>query len=195
MAGIDKYGVNCCGAGHVNAAKEATGQNVEKEAVIQSVKREAAAQDEPRRFLRGSYTVEAALLMGILLPLFVGIIYLGFYLHDCAFLKGAAYETAGCASLHLEDEKVDIPSAAAALASHRTLGTTGVTAGVTVGEKEAEAVYQGSFPIPGMTAQFFGAGAVNINKRMTLSTERPSKKIQKIRGAAKIIDTIRRKRE
>lgn len=32
--------------------------------------------------LRASYTVEAALLMTVILPLLTGIIYLGFYLHN-----------------------------------------------------------------------------------------------------------------
>lgn len=42
---------------------------------------------------KGSYTVEAAMLMSILIPVFIGIIYLGFYLHDKALLEGAALET------------------------------------------------------------------------------------------------------
>lgn len=48
---------------------------------------------------KGSYTVEAALLMGILLSVLVSEIYLGFWYHDRNFLQNAAYEAVCTASL------------------------------------------------------------------------------------------------
>ena len=45
---------------------------------------------------KGSYTVEAALLMGILLSVLVSVIYLGFWYHDRNFLQNAAYVQQVC---------------------------------------------------------------------------------------------------
>ena len=42
---------------------------------------------------KGSYTIEAALLMGILLSVLIAVIYIGFWYHDKDFLQSAAYET------------------------------------------------------------------------------------------------------
>ncbi|MDO4343586.1 MAG: pilus assembly protein [Eubacteriales bacterium] len=145
--------------------------------------------------LKGSYTVEAALLMGILMPVLVGIIYMGFYLHDRAFAQAAAHEAAACASLAREDKSTDISSGAQKLVKGRMLGTRGMTASVSAGTKEVTAAYEGNFQIPGMTASLFGTGGLRIRTAVVLSLERPSKRIQKIRGAVKVINSIRRKRE
>lgn len=162
-----------------------------KETICGRRKRGESGREHRPGSLPGSYTVEAALLMGILLPLFVGIIYLGFYLHDRAFLQGASYEAAACASLHLQDDLADVEGGASSLVSGRMLGTSGVSTGYTSGEKEARVTYSGSLVLPGMTGPFFGAGSLSVGASSALSTERPSKKIQKIRGAAKIIRKLR----
>lgn len=47
---------------------------------------------------RGSFTVEASLLMTIIIPVLVSLIYGSFYLHDCAVMQGAACELAAMAS-------------------------------------------------------------------------------------------------
>ena len=49
---------------------------------------------------KGSYTIEAALLMGILLSVLIAVIYIGFWYHDKDFLQSAAYETVCAALLH-----------------------------------------------------------------------------------------------
>lgn len=65
---------------------------------------------------KGSYTVEAALLMGILIPLLAGVIYMGFYLKARGEVYGNALEMALRAALtgevregtELEKEKISI---------------------------------------------------------------------------------------
>ena len=52
---------------------------------------------------KGSYTVEAALLMGILIPLLVGVIYLGFFMMIRGTVQGEALEKALTALL-MEEE-------------------------------------------------------------------------------------------
>lgn len=143
----------------------------------------------------GSYTVEASLLMGILLPLLASILYMGFYLHDRSFLQGAAHEAAAYASLRADDESADTAQAAQKLVSGRMLGTRGVSAKTSADQKKVQIHYQGNFQTPGMIAAFWGSGASVVSARAALTLERPSKRIQTIRGVAKVFNSIRRTRE
>lgn len=140
----------------------------------------------------GSYTIEAALLMGIILPLFVAIIYMGYFMHDRSFLQGAAYETAALASLHADEKNIDLAGTAQCLTDNRTLGIRRISADFLKGEKQVQVIYEENFQVPGMVRRFFGKDGIAVRSAVTLSLERPSRRIQKLRGAAKVIDSIGR---
>lgn len=144
--------------------------------------------------IQGSYTIEAALLMGILLPVLVGIIYMGFFLHDRGFLQGAAHEAAVYASLHADDKTMDVAAAAKKLVLNRTLGIRAAEPDVETDEKRVQVSYEGSFQAPGMARSFFGASSIPVRSEVALTLERPSKRIRKIRGIAKIVGAVRRMR-
>lgn len=144
-----------------------------------------------RKKLQGSYTVEAALLMGILLAFLTAVIYLGFYLHDRAFLQGAAYETAVHACLHIDDGKTK-DGYAQSLIAKRMLGTRKTAAEESIGEKTVSAGYTGTFQIPGFSRGIFGQAEIAVQAKVTLSRVRPSRRIQMIRGIAKVIGSVRR---
>ena len=114
---------------------------------------------------KGSYTVEAALLMGIILSVLVSVIYMGFWYHDKSFLQSAAYELACAASLHGEDNSWQIESAADTLIRGRMLGTRGLQNQCQNGKK-------------------------TVTVSCTMTTEQPSKRIQKIRGLIKVAKKI-----
>lgn len=141
---------------------------------------------------KGSYTVEASLLMGIILPLLVAIIYMGFFLHDKGLLLGTAFETAVCMSLQADEKDFDGTSAAKKLMSGRALGSTGITASASAGEKQAQVACSGNFHVPGMAAAFFGTEGIPITANISMNIERPSKRIRKIRSLARVADTFRR---
>lgn len=142
---------------------------------------------------RGSYTVEAALLMGILIPLLAAVIYMGFFLHDRAFLQAAAAEAAVGASLVADENTGQSAGAAQRRAAGRMLGVRNLSGNLLAGEKEARVFYEGDFLIPGLIVRFFGKDSIQIRTQASLGIERPSKRIQKIRSAVKIIDVIRGK--
>ena len=50
--------------------------------------------------VRASFTVEAALLMTIILPVLLALIYYGFFLHDKGVLNGAAQQITAQADLN-----------------------------------------------------------------------------------------------
>lgn len=144
-----------------------------------------------RKLVKGSCTVEAALLMGILLPLFVAVLYMGFFLHDRGFLQGAAFEAAAYASLHADDGEPDAGGAAGRLIAGRLLGTGNVGVQAAVGERQVSISCSGTFSVPAPVLPFLG-GNHQTKADVTLSLERPSRRIQKIRGVTKVIQTFRR---
>ncbi len=142
-----------------------------------------------RKRKKGSYTIEASLLMGVILPVLVGIIYMGFFLHDKSFTQAAAYEAAVYASLHADDKKTDVNDMANRLIKGRLLGTGGVICQSSAGEREVKVSCRGNFTVPGMIRQLLGQQ--QISSEVVLSVERPSKRIQRIRGVIKIAKKIR----
>lgn len=140
-------------------------------------------------FAKGSYTVEAALLMGVILPILVCLIYVGFLWHDQAFLQAAAHETVCWASLHPEEEKT--ASVMESLTNGRMLGTTKIRISGSAGEKEATVSGTGQFEMPGLLTDLFQKTGVNVTAKVSMNTEKPSRRIQKIRGMMKIADAIR----
>lgn len=80
-----------------------------------------------KRIKRGSFTVEAALLMPVIFLVLMGLLYLNFFVHNRAWLTAAAYEAAVSGSMEGYSkngniyEKTDIQG--------RILGSTGLPGG------------------------------------------------------------------
>ena len=80
-----------------------------------------------KRIKKGSFTIEAALLMPLLLMVLMGVLYLDFFVHDRAWLTSAACEAAVSGSMEGYKkkgnvyEKTDIQG--------RILGSTGLPGG------------------------------------------------------------------
>lgn len=142
---------------------------------------------------KASYTLEASLLMGPILAVLVFVMEMGFLLHDKAFAKCAAYEMAVCASLQADEKGQDLTGAAGKLIKGRFLGTREAACQVSCDKKNAVSSCRGVFSLPGMVRIFCGESAVSIDTKVTLTAERPSRRIQKIRGMMKIADTVRGK--
>ncbi|MDO4633857.1 MAG: TadE/TadG family type IV pilus assembly protein [Eubacteriales bacterium] len=146
-----------------------------------------------QKFEKGSYTIEASLLMGILIPLLISIIYLGFFLHNKAFLQAAAHETAALYSLHAEDDK-DVSGVVTDLVSGRMLGNSSVSGQASASKRQVSVSYDGSFSLPGMLYRFFLQSELNLKTRVQMSTERPSHRISKLRSMIRVVDRVRNRR-
>lgn len=142
------------------------------------------------KYRKGSYTVEAALLMGIILSVFVALIYLTFLFHDRSILQGAAHEAASVASLHADSQKQE-SGIAQRLVTRRCLAARGINVVESGGKKKATIHYRGTIRIPMFASAFFGKSTIPIESEVTLTKQRPTVLIQKLRGAAKIVDRIR----
>lgn len=76
---------------------------------------------------RGSFTVEMALLMPLILMVLMGILYLDFFVHDRAWLTSAAYEAAVSGSMESYKKEGDIYEKADM--QRRILGSSGLPGG------------------------------------------------------------------
>lgn len=102
-----------------------------------------------KRIKRGSFTVEAALLMPVIFLVLMGLLYLNFFVHNRAWLTAAAYEAAVSGSMEGYSkngniyEKADIQG--------RILGSTGLPGGEnlsmqTRAGKNVQVTYQMEIP-------------------------------------------------
>lgn len=143
--------------------------------------------------VKASFTVEAALLMTILLPTLVALLYMIFYVHDGSVMQGAACEAAAMGSnLILEDDRERIlEEKAGGLAAGRFLGTKGTKKTVTVGKNQVSVQYSGSFSVPGLVAGLIAGNELSVQRGWERKVFHPAEEIRKIRGLKDMIDTIR----
>lgn len=134
--------------------------------------------------------MEAAMLMSVLIPVFVGIIYMGFYLHDKALLEGAALEAVLYVSLHNVGDKNDIEAELRAenLIKDRLLGTRQIKSSVSMGKDNVTVEYDGRFPVPGLVISYFTGKVLRINVKKEYSLKRPGDTIRKVRGLRRLMD-------
>lgn len=104
-----------------------------------------------KRWLKGSYTVEASFLLPMILSVIVLIIYLSFYLHDRAVLSSAAYTAALRGSQMRAGDNVagDVSAQAQELIRNRLLGTSDVETDVECNSGSIVVSYGGTIRIPG----------------------------------------------
>ncbi len=101
--------------------------------------------------LKGSYTVEAALLMTLILPLLVGIIYMGYYLHDQAVMENGAWELT---TLCLRQESGEERDEKEQEIRSRLLGTKNVSIQVNKESSHVTALLRGNLSVPGLAMRF-----------------------------------------
>ena len=146
-----------------------------------------------RFVVSGSFTVEAALLMTILIPVLTALIYAAFYIHDSAVLQGIVCELAVAGS-NLSQEKNragELEKKKNALLSSRFTGTRGAEISIEAGNNSVSASGSGEFRFPGMIMNFFGGSIKRLSKSWSREILQPADLIRKIRGLEYMVDTIK----
>ena len=118
-----------------------------------------------KRDLNGSFTVEAALLMTVLIPLLTALIYLGFYQHDKVWIANKTRTEAMEAALD-QDRKNQTDWSG-------VLACGNVSGGVKRGKNKVAATGK---------ARFFMGGQMEINSKAEVSVKNAKKQIQKYRN-------------
>lgn len=139
-----------------------------------------------KRALKGSFTVELGLLMTLILPVLTALLYLGFYMHDRAFLTGAALETACAAALNWGE---DTREAAAEkkkkeFLERELLGTSGLQGSVSIKGESVEAEYSGIFELPGFVSGLFGLDSLRIQAKAGMDLKNPRREVNRIHSLA-----------
>ena len=135
------------------------------------------------RTARGSFTLEAALLMTLILPVLLALIYLGLFLHDKGVLNGAAQETAACADLsRWKEHGNDHLDRRAKKLSDRTGPSRQVTASVTASQSRVAVSYSGRMSLPGLLPQLFGRSVLDTGASAERIFPDPADLIRRIRG-------------
>ncbi|MDO5344736.1 MAG: pilus assembly protein [Lachnospiraceae bacterium] len=143
--------------------------------------------------VKASFTVEAAMIMTVLLPVLAAVIYMVFYVHDAAVIQGAACETAAMGgNLLLEENRESVlQEKGNALVTERLLGTKAGSAVLSVGKDQISVHYKGSFKIPGLIAGLVTGNELSVEKTWNKKIFHPAEEIRKIRGLEYMINTIR----
>ena len=133
--------------------------------------------------MRASFTVEASLLMTVMLPVLLAIFYYGFFLHDKGVLNGAAQQITAQADLNNWKESGNnrLPKQAKHL-EKQTGPTKNVSCNVSVSREQASVHYSGTLPLPGLIRILFGKSRLSTGAAAKRTLLYPADVIRKIRG-------------
>ena len=141
-----------------------------------------------RTHVRASFTVEASLLMSIILPALISLIIGGFYVHDRALVQSAACELAAMGSnLHEYDQASSKLSALKdQLTGSGYLWAGSIRGSVSVSARQSLSQVSGTFPVPALVSALLGNPSVMLKGRCVRQIYRPAGLIRKVRGAAEL---------
>lgn len=132
-----------------------------------------------KRIWKGSFTVEAALLMTILIPVSFSLIYMGMYLHDRAAIQNAALEAATRTAINKELAKMDGENGS----------LTGERLQKSISKKEdvVKVEVHGNFQVPGLLMRFLNGGNLSLDCSVKKPIICAKKEIQKWRNLEKVL--------
>lgn len=137
----------------------------------------------------GSYTVEASIVMAMVILVLAALMFASFYMHDRAVLQGISCETASAGSNAAtrsgrQEAAEDVKGR---FSSERLLGSRQVSGKIEVGEKTVNSVWKGNFYFPGFVMKYFAGGCYTICVSWNSEAIQPVDTIRKIRGVRKLV--------
>ena len=132
---------------------------------------------------KGSYTVEAAVILPLTALILAAVILATFYIHDRSCMQGMACEIASAGSncITQEQRTKRVAQLRQEVKQQRFLGSRNLAASASSAKLEA------SYPIPGMVARFFTKGSLPVKCSWKTKDIEPAKTIWQIRGVASIL--------
>ena len=139
--------------------------------------------------LKGSFTVETALLMGIILPVLAALIITAYYVHDRGVLQAAVCESALAGEdLYLYDDRQSASQQVLQQEAENLVWGSAGALSVQAGEGNTAASGNASFPLPGIVKELLGDQAGNIEVSWNQEILESAKLIRKVRGIKQTID-------
>lgn len=139
--------------------------------------------------LKGSYTVEAAVVVSMTIFVLSALIIGSFYIHDRSVLQSQACEAAVAGSIFFteEDRSAAAKQVKQSVSANRLLGSRSLDGYTATGVKESKAAWNAVYPVPGLAAKFLTANQISISASWTSKIIDPADMIRKIRGAAELL--------
>lgn len=142
-----------------------------------------------KKLKKGSFTLEAALVMPLVLMVIMSVLYLNFFVHDRAWLTAAAYEAAVSGSM--EGYRKDGKTYDKADIQGRMLGSAGLPGGEnlrmqTTAGKTVQVTYRMDVP-----AGFLGL-KWKIEAKGKAKPLRPVSWIRKVKGAKNVLKEVKK---
>lgn len=139
--------------------------------------------------LKGSYTVEAAIVVSVTFLVLASLIIAVFYLHDRAVFQGIVCEAASAGSNFMTDEERKEAAGAVGkrVVSSRFLGSRDISGNAAAGEKEATASWRAVYSVPGFAIKFIAGNRLPIQRTWTCRIFDPADSIRKIRGIGTLL--------
>lgn len=147
-------------------------------------------KSSPKKSLKGSYTVEAAVVFSLTFFVLAALLLAVFYLHDCAVAQSAACEAAvsGSNFAKAEDRKAAAEEVKKQISGSHFLGSRNVTSSTTIGTKEVSAIWQGVYPVPGLAAKYLSGNRFAIRKTWKSQVTDAAEMIRKIKGIGDLVN-------
>ena len=141
--------------------------------------------------LRGSFTLETALLMSVILPVLTALILAGFYAHDEAVLEGMVCEAgAAAADLVLYDESQAGASRVLEAEKGQLIWASPTLSGASAGRDGADIQAGAAFPVPGFVRYLMGPEAGTIQTAWHKTIVHPAELIRQVRGLKHVAEII-----
>ena len=139
-----------------------------------------------------SFTLEASLLMGIILPVLLSLIYLGILYHDRGVLQSSACEIAALADCRLPEsrKKSDLSDYANNLGKASVLASRDLTSSCSLHKDFIQVSYSGNMNLPGALPRLFGAQKLAADCSFSRKLFHPADTIRKIRGLEYLSDRL-----
>lgn len=133
---------------------------------------------------KGSYTVEAALVLPVVLFVLSALMILAFYVHDRGILQSLACETAVTGNNYIteEERKTAVERIKGQVSPTRLMGSRGSSGHAAFGSSEVYVQYTAVYPVPGMAMRYLSGGRLKIAKSWRVEGINPSDWIRKQRG-------------
>lgn len=138
---------------------------------------------------RGSYTVEAAVVVSVTVFVLGAFLIGAFYVHDRSVLQSQTCEAALAGSIFAtEGERSGAAKQVKnTVAAGRLLGSRGLAGYAATGSRESKAAWSASYPVPGFAMKYLAGGQLDISTSWTCKIWNPADTIRKIRGASELL--------
>ena len=152
--------------------------------------------------LKGMFTVEAALLLPMIMIILAAMIIAAFYMHDAAVLQSVSCEIAAVGTHQLTEEtsRKAVESleksinGSILLGSRNLQGESSVSMDFFLANPMVTSSWSADYPVPGLMAGYFAGGSLHISKGRSYKKINPSRTIwvlnNTISTIAKIKDVV-----